>query len=130
MYESSGLIQYGPGIRAIAIIDQGISDFYRSLIPKYYNAKPQKYKSHITIVRNGKEYPLNMNCWGKYDGCTIKFLYDPEIKTDGKYFWLDAQSEDIGKIRQELGLPFYRDDRYFGGVMRKEYHITIANTKD
>lgn len=130
MQESQGIVNYGPGIRSILSIDQGISELYRSLIPKYYNVKPQKYKAHITIVRGGKEFPKNMEFWGKYEGKTIKFYYDTDIQTDGTYFWLNAQSEDIQKIREELGLSKFRDDRAFGGILRNEYHITIANIKE
>jgi hypothetical protein len=129
MHASKAIVRYGPGLMAIAKIDQNISDFYRSLIPKYYNVKPQRYKAHITIVRFEKEKPLHLDLWGKYDGKTIDFIYDPDIQTDGVYFWLNAYSEEIGHIRQELGLPKFRDDTEFGGILRKEYHITIANTK-
>jgi hypothetical protein len=130
MYESLGILRYGPGIRIIVEIDRGIGDFYISLIPKYYNAKSQRYRPHITVVRTDKEIPVNMQFWGKYEGQNIKFYYDNNIQTDGVYFWLNVQSDDIAKIRQELGLPRYRDDRNFGGVLRNEYHITIANIKD
>lgn len=121
-YESYARVIYGPGIRVIAEVDQGLSEYYRSLIPKYLNVKPQKYKAHITIVRTGIETPLNMEYWGKREGERIRFTYEPVVQHDERYFWLNAQSDDIGKIRQELGLPVYRNNR-------NEYHITIANVK-
>jgi hypothetical protein len=130
MHESLGTLRYGPGIRIVVEIDRGIVDFYISLIPKYYNVKPQKYMPHITVIRTGKETPVNMQFWGNYEGQNIKFYYDNNIQTDGTYFWLNVQSDDIAKIRKELGLPHYRDDRNFGGNLHKEYHITIANIKD
>lgn len=129
MFEAKGIVAYGPDIRVVARIDQGISDFYRSLIPKYYYAKPQRYRSHITIVRTGKETPNKMDYWGKHEGREITFSYDPYIHFDGVIFWLDAYSKEIGEIRQELGLPEYRDDRAYGGVLRNAYHISIANVK-
>lgn len=122
IHESTAKVVYGPGIRAIAEIDQELSDYYRSLIPKYYNVKPQKYKSHITIVRTAIENPPNMEYWGKYENQYINFSYSPVIHNDGTYFWLNAYSADIEKIREELGLPKYR-------LARNEYHITIANLK-
>lgn len=130
MYQSKATVIYGPEFRVIAQIDQGISDFYRSLIPKYFCAKPQKHRAHITIVRNKKEVPFCLENWGKYDSCVIDFEYHPCIHFDGTYFWLNAFSEDIGAIRESLGLSKYRDDRSYGGVMRNEYHITIANVKN
>lgn len=129
MYYSIGVVEYGPGLKVVAVIDQEIAEFYRNLIPKYYNVKPQKYKAHITIVRENKESPKNMEFWGKYQGEKVEFFYNNDIQTDGVYFWLDALSEDIGKIREELGLSKFRDDRGFGGNLRSAYHITIANTK-
>lgn len=129
MFQSTATVKYGPGLKAIAIIDQNIASYYRSLIPLYYYAQPQLYQAHITIVRLNKETPANLDLWGKYDGKIINFQYDPTIQYDGKYFFLNAQSKDIGDIREELGMTRFRDDRPFGGLLRSEYHITIANTK-
>ena len=87
------------------------------------------YPAHITIVRLNKEQPSNMDVWGKHEGRKINFEYEPGVHRDDKYFWINAYSEEIGDIREELGLPRYRDDTNFGGVKRNEYHITIGNIK-
>ena len=129
MYSSKATIKYKNNIQVVAELDQNISDYYRSLIPKYYYAKPQKAPAHITIVRKNKEIPTKMEFWGKHEGRIITFQYEPIIQTDGIYFWMNAYSSEIGYIRQELGLPQYRDDRLYAGIQRNEYHITIANTK-
>jgi hypothetical protein len=129
LYDSKAVVRYGPGLKVFAEIDQGISNFYRSLIPKYYNVKSQRYKAHITIVRLQKENPIHLDLWGKHEGRIIHFMYEPLIQMDGKYFWINAYSEEIGQIRQELGLPKFRDDTAFGGKKHNQYHITIANTK-
>jgi len=130
LHKSNAIVQYGPKLKAIAIIDQSISNYYRTLIPKYKNVKAQAYQAHITIVRLNKETPLNMEFWGKYQNKNIVFEYSPIIQNDDIYYWLDAYSLDISKIRIELGLPEYRDDTKFGGIKRNSYHITIANTKN
>lgn len=122
LLESEGILQYGPGIKAILLINQQIVDYYYTLIPKYKYVKPQMYPAHITIVRLNKESPTNMLAWGKYQSEKIKFQYDNEIKSDGKYYYLDTYSDMIGEIREELGLPKYRDNK-------DSYHITIGNTK-
>lgn len=129
MHDATATVHYGPGLRAIAIIDQGISDFYRSLIPKHYCVQPQAYRAHITIVRIKKEVPLKLEAWEKHEGRKIRFSYDPVIQMDDRYFWLNTYSEEIGDIREELGLPRYRDDTWFGGKRHTSYHITIGNTK-
>ena len=129
LFHSFAVVTYGPGLKASALIDQSISDYYRALIPKYYYVKSQAYHAHITIVRLGKEQPKNMEFWGRYEGRRIGFSYSPIIQRDDKYFWLNAYSEEIGDIREELGLPRFRDDSLFGGIKRNEYHITIGNIK-
>lgn len=124
MHTSTGVLNYGPGIRIIVSIDQGIADYYRSLIPKYYYVQPQKYRAHITVVRTNKETPTKFTAWGKHRDQKIAFQYDPYINCDGKYWFLDATSEQIGDIREELGLPRFRFSD------RGCYHISIGNCKD
>jgi hypothetical protein len=127
-YASEGILKYGPGIRAIVEADQGISDFYRRLIPKYHYVQPQYYSAHITVVRTDKETPTNMDAWGKYANEVIHFVYDPEIRTDGTYWYLDVQSDRIGEIREELGLPRFRLTEL--GASRGKYHMSIGNSKN
>lgn len=126
MFKSNGILQYGPGIRAVIWVDQGIAEYYRKMIPKYYYVQPQMYKAHITVVRTNKENPT-IAVWNKYNGEEISFKYDNQIRTDGTYWYLNAYSEKIGDIREELGLPRFR----FGelGAERSSYHITIGNVK-
>jgi hypothetical protein len=129
MFESTAIVRYGSETKVFALIDPAICEYYRSLIPKYYYPKPQYHKPHITIIRSKKESPTNLDNWGRHDGRLINFRYSPYVHYDGVYFWLNAYSPQIEEIRLELGLPRFRDDREFGGILRQEYHITIANTK-
>lgn len=128
MFKASGPLRYGPGIRMIVEVEQGIADYYRKMIPKYYYVQPQMYNAHITVVRTAKETPQNMSVWGKYEGEIIPFTYENEILTNGIYWYLNVQSNRIGYIREELGLPRFR----FGdlGSDKKCYHITIGNVKN
>lgn len=128
IYSSTAIVKY-ENHKVYALVDQQISDYYRSLIPKYIYVQPQRYKAHITIVRSGKERVPNMIFWGKYEGVIINFEYNSEIKSDLRYFWLDVFSNDIGNIREELGLERFRNDLAFGGIKRTSYHITIGNKK-
>jgi hypothetical protein len=122
MFESFGTIKYGPDLQVVAEIDQSISDYYFSLIPKYYYANRQMYKAHITVVRIKKETPINLEYWLKHENRKISFIYNSEINFDGTYFWLKAQSQEIGEIRKELGLNRFRNGFDC-------YHITIGNVK-
>jgi hypothetical protein len=128
-HESKAIIKYGPDLQIVALIDETICQYYRSLIPKYYYPKPPKHKSHITVMRLKKETPVNLEFWNKHEGRKISFSYEPLINFSGKYFWLDAQSQEIGDIREELGVPRYRDDGIYQVRAFNSYHITIANLK-
>lgn len=106
-------------------VDKGISDFYRSMIPKYHYPQPQMYDAHITVVRTGLEQQnIAMEHWGKHSGEEIVFQYSNVVKFDGKYFFLDVDCDRIGDIREELGLSRYRRND------NKKYHITIGNNKN
>ena len=128
MFTTTGILQYGPGMRAVVWADQGIADFYRKLIPKYCYAQPQMYPAHITVVRLRLENAKNLDVWNKYQGEEVLFEYDNKVCFDGTYFYLNVQSNRIGDIREELGLPRFR----FGdlGADKRCYHITIGNCKN
>lgn len=127
-FDSEGKLEYGPGRRAVVWVDQGISDFYRKLIPKYYYAQPQMYPAHITVVRLRLETAEKLDAWNKYNLEVVPFVYDNEVHFDGTYFYLNVQSDRIGDIREELGLPRFR----FGdlGAEKRCYHVSIGNVKN
>ncbi len=118
--KSKGLFKYDDN-RAFVLVDQGIADFYRSIIPKSIFVNPQRYPAHISVVRN--EIPPNMTVWGKYQGIEIDFEYFPTIMQDETYFWLDVRCNKLEEIREELGLKAFPP-------WRNMYHITIGNCKE
>src|SRR5581483_2920754 len=122
-FSTSGKLQYGPGMRAVVWADQGISDFYRKLIPKYYYAQPQLYPAHITVVRLKLENINNLEVWNKYNSELVDFDYSNEVNFDGIYFYLNVRSERIGDIREELGLKRFRFSDL--GANNGCYHISI-----
>jgi len=122
-----GILKYsdvagGSRPQAAIYLPQEFGRYYLSLIPRELNVQPQAYPPHITVIRTGVEFPPNMDAWGKYEGEEVEFVYEPKIDTDGLYYYLNVESDRIGDIREELGLPRYRKDN-------KGYHITIGNTK-
>ncbi len=130
-HKTVGVMHYDRA-RAVVWVDQGIADFYRSLIPKSKGVQSQAQKAHITVVRATSqkqiEAPTNVEAWGKYEGERIPFEYDPEIKFDSPYWFLEAWSERIGDIREELGLPRFRHTD-LAKPPYKSYHITLGNIK-
>jgi len=121
-HSASGKLVYGPGIRAIIEIDQGIVDFYQSLIPSYHHIKPSRYSAHLTVVRTEKDKPTKLEHWNKYPGEIIEYQYQDQVLYDGTYWYLNAKSSRIAEIREELGLPQFRKSGC--------YHITLGNSKD
>lgn len=128
MFKSEGVLTYGPDIRATIWVDPDIARYYRALIPKAKYAKPQKHPAHITVVRIGIEKPKNMQVWGKHEGEEVSFICESVVKFNNPYFYLDAWSEKLGDIREELGLGRYRMPHPESPFFNR-YHITIGNVK-
>lgn len=120
-HRSIGTICYGPGNqRAVLAVDQGIADFYFSLIPKWVRAWPQRHGAHVSVVR--REVPPNMDAWGRHEGERVEFEYEDEVSNDETYLWLDVRCPRVAEVRAELGLsplPPWRNG----------YHLTIGNVK-
>jgi len=129
MYKSTGIIRYNEGHRLTVEVDQGIADFYRSLIPKWIKTQSQMYAAHITVVRTKKETPLCLDAWGKYEGELIDFYYNPEIRIEESYCWLDVYCKQLETIRKELGLPVESLYTIPPEGFDKVFHMTIANRK-
>jgi len=127
MLTSIGTLIYSENpYKLIVDIDNEIGNYYRSLIPKYFQVKKPMYSSHISIVRN--EVPPNLNMWGKYQGVKISFEYESFIYSDELYYWLNAYSFILEDIRIELGLSNL--SKYTKSPDGKHrFHITIGNIK-
>lgn len=125
--ESIGELKYSNNpYKLILEVDQGISDYYRSMIPKYYKVNRQLYNAHISIVR--KEIPVNLQYWNKYQGKELKFEYEPFVYFDETYFWLNCYLKEIQDIRIELGLgPSHSIVKSPDG--KHDGHMTIGNMK-
>ena len=114
-------------------LDNGISDFYRSLVNKRYGIELIKpnWDTHITLIK-GEEanrseiHPL----WNKYESKEIEITYYPFPRysgdTDQRYgsqsgrFWfLTIECDFINIMRNELGLDNI-----------KTPHLTIGKNKD
>jgi len=97
-------------------------DYYWWMIPpaRRYGLNKPLYPGHITVVRWKYETPSNY-CYCR-SGERLYFKYSPTIREDRLYLYLEVWSQDIGDVREALGLPRFIPNR-------NNYHITIANKK-
>jgi len=128
MFKSIGILKYHVNpYKLIVEIDPGISDYYRSLVPKYIYVNKQMYAPHISVIR--KEIIPNLDLWNKYDSNAFEFEYDNYIYISDNYLWLNVFSEELENIRFELGLPKTSEiTRSPDG--RHKFHTTIGNFKN
>lgn len=98
--------------------------FYRRLVfffsPSIKLNRP-KHGSHITVIAGKYEPNHDERYWKKYDGQSVTFQYNPEIGTDGEYFWLPVVCQEFELVRIELGL---------NPTIPIPWHLTIGNLKD
>ena len=91
-YQHSGVLRYSDYGNWWLVVDINpeLGRYYRALMPKYLGAAPQKYPTHLTVIRPERDTPTNPSAWGKYEGERIEFLYEAEIIHGKIYFWLRA----------------------------------------
>lgn len=120
-------VSYGKGYKLIVSIDEEISNYYRSLLPKTFKCQQQRYPAHISVVRN--ETPTNLLSWGVFEKTKIEIQYDPDIQYDETYYWLDCYSKNLETIRHTLGLPLWSKTNCPPNL-KHCFHITIGNRKN
>ena len=129
LFKSTGVLRYSDDFRLALEVDQGISDFYRSLLPKSVERNKPRWPAHITVVRQEKEKPVHTQYWRKYDNQSVDFYYSPIVHEGKVYYWLNAFCTDLEQIRAELGLPVVSQYTLPPEGFKKCFHITIANMK-
>lgn len=130
LFKSVGTLRYGykgGDYNLVVDVDQGLADYYRSLIPKSISFNRQKYPPHISVVR--KEVPINLDLWGKYNGHEIEFVYSNVIRWGQVYYWLDVFSTRLEEIRLELGLPVSSQYTLPPDGFVKCFHCSLCNRK-
>ncbi len=124
VHRAEGTLVYGENwwVRVLDI-DRGIIDYY-AWLTKRYGLPVMKSRPHITVVRG--EEPPNKDVWGRYAG-PITFWYSQNVRTDnGFHAWLDIWSEELFKLREELGLPS-RPHRELNGILvPRGWHLTLG----
>ena len=131
IYPATGILHYSRGehggYRLVLNVDQQISEYYRSLIPKYISINKQRYNAHISVVR--KETPIHLDFWGKYDGQEVEYFYSPIVHFGKVYCWLNVFSQRLEEIRLELGLPVSSEYTLPPEGFVKCFHMTLGNMK-
>lgn len=139
MFQSTGTLHYeitntDPPYKLILAIDPSIAAYYHSTIPKVHRVRRQMYAPHISVIR--KEAPPNLLHWNRYEGQEVSFEYEHNVRWDNVYYWIDAYSLELERIRAELGLhnaplhpATYHTPMPEGYAYTKRFHITIGNTK-
>jgi hypothetical protein len=97
------------------------ADYYSWFLKKRFNlylSKPIR-STHFTVINDKYD---NSELWNQYVGLLqdkeIRINYYPElIRTNGKHWWIKADSDDARNIRSFIGLD---PNPYFG------FHITIG----
>lgn len=126
MLTSVGVLHYDPGRGskqydpwwALLECDDEIARYYawqlkRRGVEVYPNDKGL-WGTHVSVLKG--EAPPITQPWGKYEGYEIEFHYTQLIRFDnGKHAWVDVYSEDLSKIREELGFG----PKYW-------YHLTVG----
>ncbi|MCP2727610.1 hypothetical protein [Limnofasciculus baicalensis] len=97
--------------------DRDLGLYYSWFVQRQLGLRLQhpRLGSHITVVRG--EVVENILRWSAYPSRVINFYYSNEIKTNGRYWWLNVYAPCLMSIRQELGLevkPEY------------DFHVTIG----
>ena len=131
MFKSTGTLRYDTisGHRLVVEVDQGIADYYRSLIPLWKPVNKPMWPAHVTLVRPDKEVPVNLEHWCKYEGEPIEFLYEPHVYSGKVYYWLNIWCNRLEDIRLELGLPVVSEFTLPPDGFIKCFHCTIGNMK-
>ena len=110
--------------------DQGIMEYYRWWIHNSYKDVwgRQIYKTcrplaqcHISMVRGEEPNKVGRQNWNSYIGQKLNFTYSPDIKTNGKHWWLLIDCPEIASIRWALGLRPYP---------KLPLHLTIATNAE
>ncbi len=116
MYALTGHIKYDPTVESgnrtmfnpwwvIVTFSGDIAQMYTWFVMRRTGVRLQTpaWGAHISVVRG--EEPADSGLWKKYDGAPVEVLIDPDVRTNGKHWWLRVHCEALKDMRVEMGLP-------------------------
>jgi len=95
--------------------------FLKKRLGSWIELQRPMYGLHVTVVKGNESIPKEkLYLWKKYEGETVRVLYDPAKLERHWQFWsLDVESQRLSDLRKELGLfSFHR------------FHLTIGRQHD
>ena len=100
------LDRYGQGVwKNVVDRDRIFKSQFVDLTPHLAYVKPEvvrpNWGPHITFIRREQ---TNSRLWGKGEGQEIEFTFNPDLKTNGRHWWLQVTCPKLLEIRQALGL--------------------------
>ena len=106
---------------AAAMLPSELTAFYRHL---YFTQTGEAltapmWRAHVSVIRG--EEPKNKGLWKKYHNQEFSLTYFPEAaRGSDKYFWFPVESEELERVRLELGLR---------PQPKVKFHLTVGNRK-
>jgi len=140
LLETTGQIIYDPnrfGMKrrtewwCVVVLDNDLARYYRWMVSRRYFGrttndptwlKPPAWGAHVSVVRGERPRNKYIKNWKKRHKEIITIKYDPtprqvDVKNKEHFWFIDAYSDDVMNIRNELGLPTHY-----------KFHITIGRT--
>lgn len=65
---------------------------------------PPAWGPHISVTRGERIDKSKRALWKSLRNRQIEFNYDPNLRTNGEYFWYQVECEELLDLREELGL--------------------------
>lgn len=99
---------------AMVVFDCDMAEYYSWFLKKRYNLELNRplRGSHISFINDSlRDMGDKADMWdevkNKYDGTEVTLTLDPDVRSDGKHWWLVVEHESrkpLLDIRSELGL--------------------------
>ncbi|HEY8505328.1 MAG TPA: hypothetical protein VIL46_12150 [Gemmataceae bacterium] len=80
--------------------------------------QPPLWGAHISVIRG--EEPPDPAAWGRLDGQSVEFEFEPAVRETDGYLWVPVFCDPALRIREELALP--REPN-------PPLHLTVGNLK-